>query len=157
MTWKPKRKPVCYNMAEPIQPEQLARNGTEHGEQAALFCWATLPATREAYPALYNAQGHPKLFAVNNNAGMGDAVRGARAKMAGVRKGVADTMLPLARHGMHGLFVEMKQRKFKTRKDGGLKPEQIEFKHQVLGDGFGYVAAYGWEEAAEVIKQYLAP
>ena len=137
-------------MAE-VLPEALCKNGTEHGEQSALICWTRLAGTREAYP---DAE---KLFAINNNAGLGDATRGARAKMAGVKKGVADTFLPVMRHGLGGLFVEMKQRKFKTRKAGGLKPEQVEFKAQAQADGYGYIAAYGWEEAAEIIMQYLSP
>ena len=33
-----------------ITPEQLAKSGTEHGHQAALFCWIALNIDR--YPEL---------------------------------------------------------------------------------------------------------
>lgn len=138
-----------------MEPAQLCRNGSEHGEQSALFCWAETPETREALPALYGKSGKVKLFAINNNAGSGDEIRGARAKMAGVKSGVGDTFLPVARHGVHGLFIELKQRKYKTRKGGGLSPEQVDFYGDIRADDYGYVVAYGWEEAAEILKLYL--
>lgn len=134
-----------------LTPEQLCRNGSEHGEQSALMAWTADPATLAAFPDV------AKLFAINNNAGVGDAIRGARAKMAGVKDGVADMFLPVARHGMHGLFLEMKQRKFKGRKNGGLSDNQVDFRSQVLDDGFGFATCHGWENAAEILRQYLSP
>jgi hypothetical protein len=139
-----------------MTPQDLCRSGAEHGEQSALFCWVNDAATREAFPALFNAAGRSKLFAVNNNAGTGDAIRGARAKMAGVQPGVADLFLPLARHGVNGLFLEMKQRKFKDKKGGGLQEVQTEFRAQCFADGFGFAVAYGWEEASQILRQYLS-
>lgn len=134
-----------------MTPGELAKRGTEHGEQSAVFAWCALPQTRAKFPDA------SKLFAINNNAGNGDAIRGARAKMSGTRAGVADAFLPIARHGMHGLFLELKQKHFKTRKNGGLSEGQRGFCAQVRKDGFGFAAAYGWEHAAEILSQYLAP
>lgn len=139
-----------------MTPEDLCRSGAEHGEQSALFCWVNSAETRKAFPALFRKDGKPKLFAINNNAGTGDAIRGARAKMAGVVDGVGDTFLPLARHGVHGLFIEMKQRKFKGKKQGGLQDCQVVFRDHCHADGFGYCVAYGWEEAAAILRQYMA-
>lgn len=139
-----------------MTPQDLCKSGAEHGEQSALFCWVNSAETREAFPDLFRADGHSKLFAVNNNAGTGDPVKGARAKMAGVQPGVGDCFLPLARHGVHGLFLEMKQRKFKGKKGGGLQDVQVDFRAQCHADGFGYAVAYGWEEAAEILRQYLS-
>lgn len=132
-----------------MTPESLCKSGAEHGEQSALICWTRKPDTRAAWPDA------AKIFAINNNAGTGDAIRGARAKMAGVQAGVADLFLPVARHGVHGLFVEMKQRKHEGTKRGGLQDVQIDFREQVQGDGFGYAVAYGWEMAAAILRQYL--
>lgn len=139
-----------------MTPEDLCRSGAEHGEQSALFCWVNSADTRKEFPDLFNAAGRSKLFAVNNNAGTGDPIKGARAKMAGVQPGVADMLLPLARHGVHGLFIEMKQRKFKDKKGGGLQDVQVDFRAQCFADGFGYAVAYGWEEAAQIVRQYLS-
>ncbi len=144
-------------MASRLTPEKLAKSGSEFAEQSALICWTTQPETRKNYP---DAQ---KIFAVNNNAGMGDsdvgAMRGAKARQIGVKAGVGDTMLPLARHGCHGLFVEMKRRALKPKRKGskgGLSDDQIEFRDQVQADGYGYAVAYGWEEARDIIIQYLS-
>ena len=139
-----------------MTPEDLCRSGAEHGEQSALFCWVNSADTRKEFPQLFRGDGKPKLFAINNNAGTGDAIRGARAKMAGVVDGVGDLCLPLARHGVHGLFIEMKQRKFKGKKGGGLQECQVTFRAQCFADGFGYAVAYGWEEAAQIVRQYLS-
>lgn len=141
--------------AKRITPADLAKNGTEHGHQAALLCWTTQPDTRENFPDA------SKIYANNNNAGAGDAERGAmrgmRAKMVGVKKGVADLFLPVMRHGKGGLYLEMKKPEYRNRKNGGLKPEQIEFRAQALEDGYGYAVAYTWEEAASIVSQYLTP
>ncbi len=139
-----------------MKPEDLCRSGAEHGEQSALFCWVNTSETRAEFPHLFNAAGRSKLFAVNNNAGTGDPIKGARAKMAGVQPGVADCFLPLARHGVNGLFLEMKQRKFKGKKQGGLQDVQVDFRAQCHADGFGYAVAYGWEEARDILRQYLS-
>ena len=139
-----------------MEPAELARNGTEHGEQSALICWAGTDEAQQHYP---DAE---KIFAINNNAGMGDAkgaMRGARAKMAGVKEGVADLFLPVARHGVHGLFVEMKKLSLRPKRKGGkggMSDAQIDFRAQVTADGFGYVVCYGWAEAAAVLRQYLS-
>lgn len=143
-------------MPKTIKPSDLCKTGKEHGEQSALICWCGLPDVKELYPDAI------KIFAINNNAGMGDkkagAMRGMQAKMAGVRAGVLDLFLPVARHGMHGLFVEMKVRSLKPKRKGskgGCSDTQIDFAEQVRADGFGAVVCYGWEEAAQTLMQYL--
>ncbi len=128
-----------------LSPEQLARNGTEHGEQSALFAW--IVEHRAEYPDL------EKLYAVNNNAGLGDPVRGARARMAGVKEGVADTVLPVARHGLFGLYLEMK---VKDKKKAKVSPAQKVFAKTITEDGYGYAVAYGWEHATWLLLQYIA-
>lgn len=146
-----------------IQPGDIAKTGSEFSEQTALFCWVALPETRKAYPDAI------KLYANYNNAGKGDAIRGAMAKQSGTRPGVADTFLPVARHGMHGLYIELKvnpnhpanQRtsgktgKALKAKSGGLTEDQIKFRDQVHADGYGWALAEGWEAAVAIIKRYL--
>lgn len=133
-------------MAKRLEPSDLAKNGTEHGEQAALICWCYLPEVQTGLP---DAR---KLYCNNNNAGLGDAVRGNRAKMSGVKKGVADLFLPVARHGKHGLYIELK---VKDEKKGRLSVSQKEFGQQVMQDGYGWLCCFGWEEAARCITLYL--
>lgn len=146
-----------------LTPQKLAQSGTEFGEQSALFGWVALAETQRQFPDAI------KLYANNNNAGKGDKIRGARARQEGVRAGVADTFLPVARHGMHGLYIEIKINPSHPRnqklgkkgqpiapKRGKLSKDQEKFRDQVRLDGYGWAMAEGWEEAAEIIKQYLS-
>lgn len=158
-----------------MKPQDLCKSGSEHGEQSALFCWANSRETRERFPHFFNAETKRcKMYANFNNAGAdGDkktsAIRGMRAKQTGTQSGVADVFVPLARHGCHGLFVEMKinpnhpqnQRTGKkgqaiASKRGEASDEQEAFRDQVREDGYGWVLCEGWEAARDVIVQYLS-
>jgi len=138
-----------------MKPENLCKNGTEHGHQSALICWTELPETKLNYP---DAR---KIFAINNNAGMGDgkkgAMRGMRAKQAGVKAGVPDLFLPVGNQWANGLFVEMKRPDLKPvrRGAGGVSDAQNAFLRTARKDGYGALVCYGWEEAAESIRDYL--
>jgi len=140
-----------------MQPQDLCKTGKEEGEQAALICWTALDDVKELYPDAI------KIFAINNNAGKGDAKKGAfrgmMARMVGTKKGVWDLFLPVARHGFNGMFVEMKVRSRKPKRKGskgGLSDDQISFGIQVREDGYATCVCYGWEEAAQALMQYLA-
>ena len=129
-----------------MTPEQLAKSGTEHGHQAALFAWCALNVGK--YPDL-------KWFhAIPNGGSRGDttrarAIRGGQLKAEGVKKGVSDTLLPVRRHNCSGLYIEMK-------KPGGKQSkEQIEFGQFVLSQGFGYICCDHWEKARDMLICYL--
>lgn len=95
---------------------------------------------------------HPvakKLFAIPN----GGARRPAEAailKGEGVAPGVPDTMLPVARCGAHGLFVEMKA------PNGRESKEQREKIDELVADGYACVVAYDAECAIEATRSYLS-
>ena len=99
-----------------MTPDQLAKSGTEHAEQRALFAWANMAAKYgltaadddKSYTVPFHAQqlseqtplGHQKylpqlewLHAIHNQ-GHGDVVRGGKAKAEGVKAGIADCFLP---------------------------------------------------------------
>lgn len=155
-----------------MTPEDLSQSGTEFGEQGALFCWANTKPIREAFPHFFNAETRRcKMYATNQN--FMDAVKGARAKQIGIQSGVTDVFIPLARHGMHGLYVELKidpahpinngtlpdpKRPGKTRpkKKGTTSDDQDSFGRQVRADGFGWCVAHGWRAAAAIITRYLS-
>jgi hypothetical protein len=158
-----------------MKPEDLSRSGSEFGEQSALFCWANSRETRERFPNFYNPETRRcKMYTNYNNAGVdGDkksaAIRGARAKQAGMQSGVADIFVPIARHGCHGLYVELKidpthpenQRTGKggqpiAPKRGTVSDDQASFGRQVKADGYGWAVAEGWRRAAAIISQYLS-
>ena len=71
----------------------------EAGEQAALFAWARLAEKQHPELAL--------LFHVPNG-GRRDVIEAAHLKAQGVRAGVPDLCLPVARGGYHGLYIELK-------------------------------------------------
>ena len=71
-------------------------------------------------------------------------------KKTGVKKGVPDLFLPVARGGAHGLWVEMKR-----RKGGKVSPKQRSWIEALEGQGYVCVVAHGSDEACDAIWQYL--
>jgi len=134
-----------------ILPEMLTKSGTEHGEQAALFCWASLPEQQERYPQLY------WMFAIPNGGERNKAVA-SMLKAEGVKSGVADVFLPIARKKgytgrvFYGLFIEMKRA---NGVPSDIKPKQKEFAEHVMAEGYSHVVAFGWRQAVAAIENYL--
>lgn len=113
---------------------------SEHDEQKALMEWAARHVGRCPELAL--------LFAVPNG-GKRDPVTAVRLRDEGVKPGVPDLCLPVARQGWHGLFIELKY--------GRNKPTEYQeaWLEQLTEQGYLAVAAWGWQEAADVIREYL--
>ena len=135
-----------------MQPEALAKSGSEDGEQAALFCWARNEI---------NAGRHLMLewmFAIPNGGSRGsnkaDAMAvGGRLKATGVKAGVSDIFLPWPIHNANGLFIEMKRA---DGKPSDVSKAQREFGEAMQANGYGFVVCYGWEQARDVILMYLS-
>lgn len=121
-------------------PEQIARPGTEASHQTALFCWASLHAYQ--WPEL------AWMFHIPNG-GTRNPVEAGFLKAQGVRAGVPDVFLPVARHGKHGLWIELKVGNNKPRKN------QNEWLAMLAHLGYAVVVAYSWVEAADYITKYL--
>lgn len=115
---------------------------TEHVEQCTLMAWAARVQVRMPDLNL--------LFAIPN-AGAG-AQRGQAGKMKaeGVKSGVPDLFLPVARAGFHGAFIEMKR-----RKGGRMSPEQVAWRSRLEERGYAYCLACGYEEAKTFLETYL--
>ena len=106
----------------------------EANEQAALFRWAWF--MRGKYPEL------DLLYHIPNG--------GSRnLKRQGVRAGVPDLCLPVARGRYHGLYIEMKYGKNKT------SDEQNKWLDALSKQGYAVAVCYGWESAQKVITNYL--
>lgn len=139
-----------------MTPEQLAKSDSEQGHQRALFAWSALHVKQWPELAL--------LFHIPNGGSRGDsaktrAIHGAALKADGVRPGVPDLFLPVARHGVHGLFIEMKKPSAKPKRQGskgGLSDEQLAFRDAVHGQGYGWSVCYSWEEARDILVRYLS-
>ena len=72
----------------------------------------------------------------------------ARMKRMGLRSGFPDLLVPLARGGYHGLFVEMKYGKNKTTK------EQKEWLERLSAEGYACAVCYNAAEAIKTIESY---
>lgn len=126
-----------------MSPEKLAESGTEHGEQAALFFWAAMH--RKQWPVL------EWMYAIPNGGGR-SAVEGSRFKAEGVKKGVSDVCLPVAKRGYHGLYIEMKRA---NGKPTDVKDEQGKFLEFVQLQGYYGCVCFGWEQASKTLEWYL--
>lgn len=74
-----------------------------------------------------------------------------KLKRMGVKAGVPDLVLPVARGGFHSLYLEMK------RLDGGrLSIAQKRWRDALRAAGCEWAVAHGHEQAIAVIKDYLA-
>lgn len=132
-----------------ITPEQLAKSGSEDGEQAALFCWRAINILK--YPEL-------KWLAAIPNGGKRDERTAGKLKATGVKKGVVDICLLVRRGEYAMLWMELKPLKLKPKRatsKGGVTDEQNEWLDQAQSCGHGAVVCYGWIEARDIIVQYL--
>ena len=112
----------------------------EHQEQVTLFAWARLVESR--YPEL------ALLFAVPNG-GARNVVTGQRLKQEGVKRGVPDVWLPVARGGYHGLVIELKAGR------GQPSAEQKAWLKALAAQGWLARVCVGCESARELLVQYL--
>ncbi len=147
MTWgnPPKLTSAPIRASKVIRPEDIAGD-SEHSQQVALFAWAALSVGK--YPEL------AYMFAIPNGF-FGSAEQKAKMKAEGLRTGVCDVFLPFAINHAHGCFIEMKIEKYHNHKDGGCKPEQIDFINWVTSAGYYCKVCYNWEEARDTLVAYM--
>lgn len=114
---------------------------SEAQEQEALFSWAEIVMHK-----------HPELKLLYHipNEGKRSKVYGAALKRQGLKKGVPDLCLPVARGGFHGLYIEMKRK--------GEKPsaDQLAWIENLVQQHYFATVCEGWEHAARVLLKYLS-
>lgn len=123
-------------------PESLAKSNTEAAHQTALMCWCNLPEIQFQYPELQS------LFHIPNG-GTRDKIEAGHLKSQGVKAGVPDLFLPVARHGKHGLFIEMKIAPNKA------SAQQQTWIEDLRSQNYGAAIAWSWIEAAQMLELYL--
>lgn len=113
----------------------------EDVEQMCLFRWA-----------LANAGAHPGLELLFHipNGGKRSKAEAARFKAMGVRAGVSDIFLPVARGGHHGLWIELKR-----LHDGRPTEAQLEWIERMTAEGYAAAVCHGWVQAARLICEYM--
>src|SRR5262245_11414329 len=99
--------------------------------------------------ARYHQHRYPELsllFAIKNEA----SYRRRDLLAQGIRAGVPDLMLPVARGSFHGLFIEMKVGR------GRPSPEQLRFARLVGAQGYQVSFCWGQEQGWVALLSYLA-
>jgi len=113
----------------------------EAAEQKTLLQWVRYNSA--AYPEL-------KLFYHIPNEGKRSYRAGRELKDQGLKAGVPDNCLPVARGGYHSLYIELKR-----QKGGKISEQQREWIDRLNRAGNKAIVCKGWEEAAEAIVKYL--
>ena len=115
-------------------------NQWEAAEQTALFRWAGFMSGQ--FPEIEMLYHIP-------NGGSRNKIEAAHLKQQGVKAGVPDLCLPVARGEYPALYIE--------RKYGKNKPTENQKRWIKLLRSQNYKAevAYGWEEASKIILEYL--
>lgn len=116
------------------------RKRSEATEQERLISWAQWQHNR--FPEL-------KLLFHIPNGGSRNALEAANLKRQGVKAGVPDLFLPVAKGMYHGLFIEMKWGK------NTVTDKQDEWLHDLTVQGYKAAVCYGADEAIEIITDYL--
>ncbi len=122
-------------------PKSRTNEPLESEEQAALIQWAGLQQGK--YPEL-------KLLYHIPNGGSRHKAEAQRLKAEGVKAGVPDLCLPVARGQWHGLYIELKR-----RSSGKVSRSQSEWLEALIKQGYCAAVCHGWEEAARIIAGYL--
>ena len=110
---------------------------SEHKEQCALIKWCDM-----------KGKPYSKIYA-NANGGKRNIVVAKKLKSEGVRPGVPDLFLPVAKRGFHGLYIELKTKRGKATQ------QQVDRIAELNEDGYCAVICYGWDAARDQIENYL--
>lgn len=112
----------------------------EAQEQAAVFEWAAWASKRT--PELNLLYHVP-------NGGSRNPVEARNLKAQGVKAGVPDLVLPVARGQYHGLYIELK------RKGGRPQESQLWWIAHLREQGYAALICYGADDARATIARYL--
>lgn len=117
-------------------------NRQEDIEQQMIVKWSQQATIRGKYPEL-------KLLYHIPNERKCSAREGARLKSMGVKSGVPDLCLPVARGKHHGLYIELKT------KSGKVSDAQKWWQAELNGQDYLSAVCYGWEQAIKVLADYM--
>lgn len=113
----------------------------EDQAQATLMQWSRMAA--------FNGGKVSDYLHHSPNGGKRDLREAVRLKAQGVMSGYPDLHLFVARHGFHGLFIEMKS------PTGTTSANQKEVMKRLSEQGYKCVVCKSFESAQKEIKEYL--
>lgn len=114
----------------------------ESNEQQTLLEWAKRMEGR--WPELRMLYHIP-------NEGKRSQRTGARLKAEGLKTGVPDICLPVARGEHHGLYIELKR-----RRNSKVTKEQLDWIADLVAQGYVAAVCRGCDEAISLITRYLS-
>ncbi len=123
------------------RPGKRKQSDPEHALQRAVWEWAQL-ARRTTLPEL------EALFAIDC-AGIRHINYARALKSRGVVAGIPDLCLPVARHGYHSLWIELKSL------TGTLSSSQREWRDRLEVYGHRYMVCRTLEGVIDVVTRYL--
>lgn len=114
---------------------------SEAQEQMALMHWAQ-----------WQVSAHPELKLLHHipNGGSRTRSEAGRFKAMGVKAGVPDLFLPVARGGFHGLYIELKRETL-----GKTSAVQLGWISALRKEGYRVEVCHGWQAASDVIMDYI--
>jgi len=119
---------------------------TEDEHQEKIFEW--VESNLSTYPEL-------EFMYANMNGARRSKRYTAKLKRRGMRAGVPDIFLPVARYNFHGLYIELKRPKTTSHAKGILSPKQKRWKGFLTTQNYAHIVCYGYKHAIETIKYYL--
>lgn len=123
----------------------------EDKHQEAVFSWAAYIRIPPADDLEEDAMVSDYLFHIPNGGKRGK-LEAIRLKKQGVKSGVSDMLLPIARQGYHGLWLELKPpNDYKSK----VYETQQDWKTRMERAGYLAMIVYGFDEARAAIMQYL--
>lgn len=125
---------------------------TEHQEQKVLFQLAKMFGGRlPELELLYAVPNGAKLPYTFNAMGKRISKQAGILKQEGLKAGVLDLQLPVARQGFHGLYIELKRSDHSNHPT----PEQLWWIGRLRAEGYRCEVCYGCDAAWTVIQDYL--
>lgn len=124
-----------------ITAADMAKSGSEDGEQKAVLLWAA-----------YNLKLYPELRWLHHspNGGSRSKREGANFKTLGVKRGFPDLVLLAPCKQYHGLLIELKK-----LKGGVTSQEQQDWLSYLNSVGYYATVCRGWMEAKSCLEWYL--
>lgn len=143
-----------------LQGEGQSRqwNDNEHREQRALIFWARCNETQLPALALLHAipnggrrppsrNRHGDIL--RDSKGRAVSLEAVRLKEEGVKPGIPDLHLPVARQGFHSLYIELKYGKNKTSE------AQDQIIALLRAEGNRVEICYSWEAGRDALLDYM--
>jgi hypothetical protein len=84
------------------------------------------------------------------NGGFRHYLEAVKLKQGGVKAGVPDFCIPVARGGYHGMYCELKR-----RSGGTLSERQKEWRDILIKEGYYWVEAKGSDDLIAKVKNYM--